>query len=299
MQRAVAGMMASSASATELPPEVLAIDYLRRWYDMVERRRVQMESARARAGILNDDYWGKRAKAYRRATHERTAEDPFLLRLLEHVTAESAVLDVGAGTGRHTLALAPHVRRVTAVDPSPAMLGLLKQDAASRGIGNVAAIEAEWMRADVEPADFVICSHVLYPIAEVVPFVRKLEASALSRVFIYIRADPLMTDLGLWSEFYGVPLQQQPTHVDLINVLAQIGVFADVEIVTHRFTLTYESMEEAVDQVGHGLCLHENDAQSRAKLRALLDQRLAAWPGGRVGPEAGSPRSAILSWTVR
>jgi SAM-dependent methyltransferase len=279
-----------------LPPEVPPVDFAARWAAIVERRRAQMDAAYEAAGIVQADYWGRRAKQYRAALHARIDEDPFLLRVRAATTSDSTVLDVGAGTGRHTLALAPHVRRVTAVDPSQAMLGLLREDIAQQGLANVDVVEGEWLQATVAPADAVICSHVLYPIGDIVPFVRKLAASATDRVFIYLRTDPLPTDLGLWSEFYGVPLQAQPNHMDLLPLLAQIGIYADVEVVSHRFTWTFASLDEAVEQVRNALCLRDDDAAANARLRALLQQRLVPWEGGRLGPEIGSARSAIISW---
>ncbi len=283
----------------DLPPEVRAIDFVARWKQIVERRRAQMDAAYARSRLENVDYWGRRAKSYREALHQRTDEDPFLIHVRSAVDAGSSVLDVGAGTGRHTLALAPRVRRVVAVDPSEAMLGFLREDVEAQGLHNVETLLSEWMAADVEPADFVLCSHVLYPIADIVPFVRKLDASAKRRVFVYLRSDPLPTDMGLWSEFYGVPLQTQPVHMDLINVLAQIGIMADVEVVEHRFTLTFATLDDAQAQVRNSLCLREDDPEASAKLRRLLEERLVAWPGGRIGPNVESARSAIMSWAPR
>jgi len=137
---------------------------------------------------------------------------------------------------------------------------------------------------------------VLYPIADVAPFVRKLAGSAKRRVFVYLRVDPLPTDMGLWAEFHGVPLQLQPTHMDLVNVLVQLGIMPDVEIGEHRFTWTFSTLDEAVAQVRNSLCLREDDDAASAKLRALLGQRLVPWPNGRLGPEIGSARSAIISW---
>jgi SAM-dependent methyltransferase len=212
------------------------------------------------------------------------------------MTSVSTVLDVGAGTGRHTIALAPHVACVTAVEPSDAMRALLEEDAKAAGLQNIVTVPSGWMEAEVEPHDVVICSHVLYPIAEVAPFVRKLEDHARNRVFVYLRVDPLPTDFGLWSEFYGEPLQLQPTHMDLLNVLAQLDIAADVEIVEHRFTWTFASVDEAVAQVRNSLCLREDDADANAKLRALLEDRLVRWPDGRLGPRIERARSAILSW---
>jgi SAM-dependent methyltransferase len=258
-----------------------------------------MDAAFAAAGQSSADYWARRAKAYREALHARTEEDPFYLAARRATSANSSLLDVGAGTGRHTLALAQHVRSITAIDPSPAMLGLLRQDLETLSFRNVTTVESEWMNARTEPADVVLCSHVLYPIADVVPFLRKLQDAATERVLIYLRADPLATDMDLWREFYGVPLQRQPVHMDLLNVLAQMDIFADVEVVDHRFTLTYQSLDDAVSQVRYALCLREGDVAAEGKLRLLLSERLVSWPDGRLGPPVSSARTAILSWTPR
>ncbi|HXK34149.1 MAG TPA: class I SAM-dependent methyltransferase [Dehalococcoidia bacterium] len=282
--------------AEPVPPPVPPVDYVRRWHDIVERRRVQMDNAYEAAGRTSGDYWARRAKQYRQALHDRADADPFFIRVRGAATRETTVLDVGAGTGRHTLALAPHVAHVTAVDPSAAMLGLLREDAAARSLGNITAVESGWMEADAGAHDIVICSHVLYPIADVVPFLRKLTSHARARVFVYLRIDPLPTDMGLWAEFYGEPLQPQPGAHDLLNLLAQIGVMADLEVVQHRFTWTFADLDEAEAQVSNTLCLRDDDAAGREKLRALLERTLVRHENGRIGPDVGSARSAIISW---
>lgn len=282
--------------AEAAPPEIPQIDYVGRWYDIVERRRIQMDAAYAANGLSSSDYWAKRAKTYRQALHERTDQDPFFLRVRESVSGDTTMLDVGAGTGRHALALAPFVAHVTAVDPSEAMLGYLREDVVSQGLKNVDSVLADWMEAEVSGADVVCCSHVLYPIADVVPFTRKLDAHAAERVFVYLRVDPLPTDLGLWSAFHGIPLQLQPMALDLLNVLAQIGIAADLEVAQHRFTWTFADLDEAVEHIRNALCLREDDAGATAKLRRLLEERLVQWPNGRLGPEISSARSGIITW---
>ena len=287
-----------ASSGERLPPPVPEIDYVARWQQIIERRRTQMDSAYARAGIVHADYWGRRAKSYRAATHAATADDPLIDRVLRVAGAGSSVLDVGAGTGRHTLALAPRVGQATAVEPSDAMLGLLREDVATQNLHNVQTVQAEWMDADVAPADVVICSHVLYPIGDVVPFIEKLQASAKQRVFVYLRADPVPTDFGYWKDFHGEPLQDQPTHRDLFNLLVQLGIMADVEIVPTAFHWSFESLEDAANQLAGALCLRDDDQPSRARLRELIRER---WDdaNGRVVPPPRPTRSAIFSWAPR
>ncbi len=62
--------------------------------------------------------------------------------------ATDRAIDLGAGAGHATLALAPHVAHVDAVDPTPEMLAVAARLAAERGVANVAFVEA---RADALP----------------------------------------------------------------------------------------------------------------------------------------------------
>jgi SAM-dependent methyltransferase len=49
------------------------------------------------------------------------------------VGSQSTVIDLGAGTGTFALTVSPHVGRVVAVDPSPAMIAVMR----ARGINAV------------------------------------------------------------------------------------------------------------------------------------------------------------------
>jgi ubiquinone/menaquinone biosynthesis C-methylase UbiE len=55
----------------------------------------------------------------------------------------AAIVDVGCGAGHLAFALAPHVARVAAVDPSPAMRATVESAARERGLTNVATHAAD------------------------------------------------------------------------------------------------------------------------------------------------------------
>jgi len=106
---------------------------------------------------------------------EETGNAPYTTRLAEHLVSCGA--SVTAITGMplmstldgpivlvelprlltapldETLALAPRVRRVVAVEPSAAMAAFIPLGAAERGITNVTVLESTWEDATVEPAD--------------------------------------------------------------------------------------------------------------------------------------------------
>lgn len=149
-----------------------------RWAALINARAQQMDAAYARLGRTSADYWDRRARWFHCSTKESAAGDPFFLKVCSELTPETSVLDVGAGTGRFTLALAPLVRQVIAVEPNAAMLDYLRRDAREEGLTNITSLQTSWQDAPGElTADIVICSHVLYPIADIVPFLGRLHAA--------------------------------------------------------------------------------------------------------------------------
>lgn len=177
---------------------VLGFDWAEHW-----RRLVRVRSG-------EEDEWAERAPAY--AERVRGLPDALLPALEPYLGPAKTVIDAGAGTGRHAIPLAARVDWVTAVEPSAAMRAQLE---AAGQPPNLTVIASSWEDAEPAPADLVICSHVLYAVAEPVPFIEKMEALAKERVFVCLRdVDP--------------PEGRRPRFQDLFNLLRQMGVAPDV-----------------------------------------------------------------------
>ena len=176
-----------------------------RWHALIDARAHQMDAAYARLGRTSADFWDRRARGFHRATKDTIARDPFFLRLRNEVTPQTSVLDVGAGTGRFTVALAPQAQHIIAVEPSAVMLDYLRRDAREQGLTNISYVQTTWQDApDDLHADIVICSHVLYPIRDIVPFLAKLQAALRRTCYIYLRATPMdALTAHLWRHFHG------------------------------------------------------------------------------------------------
>jgi SAM-dependent methyltransferase len=213
------------------------------------------------------------------------------------VTRKTAtVLDIGAGPGRFTLALAPRVAEVVAVDPSKAMASLLGRAVRQAALDNVSAVVGRWEEVDVAPADVVLCSYVLPLIDDASAFLAKLDAHCRAHAFVYLSAlSPDAFSEPLWRHFHGKPRQSGPTYFDAVAVLAELGITAGVEVVEVRVRTRYKSVAAAARSYREGLLLPDT-ADVRKELRGLLAQWLV--PDGDLWrPPLRTTPAAIIHWS--
>lgn len=268
-----------------------------RWQELIRARAAQMDAAYARLGRNSADFWDRRARGFHRATRESAASDPFYLRLREQITPEQSLLDVGAGTGRFSLALAPLARQVTALEPNVSMLNYLRKEIAAAGVSNLNVLQSSWEDAPADlRADVVICSHVLYPILEIVPFLKKLDAASERACFLYMRATSLDTlTAPLWRHFHGDERQQPPGYIHALDVLYELGIYAQVEVVARPFAFKYPSLQDAENELLDQLILEES-VETRRELRGLLENWLIKEEGDTWNSPEATMAQAILWW---
>jgi SAM-dependent methyltransferase len=187
---------------------VVDFDWAEHW-----RRLVVSNVSNVGAGLAApSDPWKDRATEY----HATRGSDwqPLLQVMEPWLDRRKTAVDVGAGTGRHAVPLAERLDWVTAVEPSDAMRSLIPP------LDNLTVIASSWEDAEVAPADLVICSHVLYAVAEPVPFIEKMESCARERVFVFMRDGPGAHEGEI----------RQPRFQDLYNLLRQMGVSPDISM---------------------------------------------------------------------
>src|SRR5579859_5284166 len=233
---------------SEGPTRVAPIDYVQRWRQLVrargdQGRRLDPQHDRA-------DFWaGFRAERFRRMTVEvqTAATDPFLDLVRPAITRATTILDVGAGAGRHALALAPMVARVTAVEPSPAMREQLAVGVGQLVVPNVMVVADGWPEAQVEPADIVICSHVVYFTEEIEPFLRRLTGVTRQRLYMVVRFEQReLAFLDLFEKVWGEPRCFEPTFVDLFGAACQLGIWPNVTRIPYTSNVRFDSLDEAI-----------------------------------------------------
>jgi ubiquinone/menaquinone biosynthesis C-methylase UbiE len=103
----------------------------------------------------------------RKQGHPDPAEDLAILEA-RGLDGDSAVVDLGAGSGQFALAAARRFGHVTAVDVSPAMIALLQERAADAGLANMGCVRAGFLSYEHTgpPADGVYTRNALHQLPD-------------------------------------------------------------------------------------------------------------------------------------
>ena len=233
------------------------INWTERW------KRVVADRATLAAGHADPGYWDRRARSFARSTQARA--DEFLQVIEPYLSPSKTLIDVGAGAGRHAGPLAGRLEWVTAVEPSQGM----RAQIAPRD--NMTVIASTWEDAAVAPADFVICSHVLYGVAEPVSFIEKMNDAARERVFVMMRESELPHPAAVVRKrLLGDEGPRLPRFSELFMVLLEMGIAPDVRFLRYPMTTHYSDMEEAVIDVRALVGEGWDEAKGRAELEELL-----------------------------
>ena len=179
-------------------------------------------------------FWDHNAPRY-----DRVVNGPFgrpMARMLALVAAgvsgADTVLEVAAGTGLVTAAIAPHVRKVVATDYADNMLAILRERMKSAGISNVESALRDIYALDYPPASFdaVVAANVLH-------LVPNLEGAldALCRVlrpggklitptFVHDETTRAWIVSRLLAHLLGQPMHRRFTTASLRTALEQRGL---------------------------------------------------------------------------
>src|SRR6266508_3522568 len=195
----------------------------------------------------------------------------------------------GAGTGRHTMPLAERLEWVTAVEPSEGMRAHIAQR------DNITIVASTWEDAEVAPADLVICSHVMYGVADPVPFIDKMQRSARERVFVMMRESDLPHPAAeLRRRLAGATGPRLPRFSELFMLLIQIGAAADVTFLRYPIVTRYAGMDEALIDCR---ALYGEGWDEEAARQAL--EEILIRDGDELVYDGGVALSGVAHWQPR
>jgi SAM-dependent methyltransferase len=215
--------------------------------------------------------------------------DEFLKVIEPYLSPVKTLIDAGAGTGRHAVPLSDRLEWVTAVEPSEGMRSMI----AARS--NMTVVASTWEEAVVAPADFVICSHVLYGVFDIQPFISKLERSARERVFIMLRESDLPHPAAaIRTRLEGAAGPRMPRFSDLFMVLIQLGIAPDVKFLRYQSVIRYANLDEALVDAAALVGDSWDETVGRAMLEELLVRE-----NGELVYDGGEVLSGVAHWRPR
>jgi SAM-dependent methyltransferase len=156
----------------------------------------------------------------------RQVDTPSRRRTLEALPESSYVLDVGAGGGAASLALAERNPHIVAVDENAPLLEAFSANARSAGVSH-SVIAGRWpdVAAEAPVADLVVCHHVVYNVLGLTAFAEALSRHARRRVVVELTATHPLDGFGdLWRHFHGIDRPPGPDADDALAVLTEAGL---------------------------------------------------------------------------
>ena len=235
------------------------------------------------------------AKRYKvHACKRNKRHDQLLDFILGEIDGKTTVLDIGAGSGRWTIPLAKTAKTVTAVEPSSAMVGNLRENIASARLNNIHINRSSWEEAIVEPQDIIVCAHAMYASPDLASFVRKIEQYTTRTCYLAIRLPPSDGIIGELSLDIYSRHHDSPNAIIAYNALYSIGIYANIMVESDIYHWTNNTFEEAFTRAKRHLRLQSSthyDTLIRDTLtkRLILANNYYIWPDGM--------RSALFWWS--
>ncbi len=268
-----------------------------RWREAVEAHQEQSIKFQIESDWPQSDVHGTLAPRFR--NNPRRTGDLVLDRLDLEVGSKTSVLDVGGGASKYALPLALRSRCVKVVEPSSAMGEVLAAEAKEARIENISIVEGLWEEVDVDPAQVVLCAGVVYGVADLEPFILKLESHAINRVLIVgCMESPQAIFSPLWEAVHEEARKNLPGIPEFLSALWELDIYPDVEMFEPTFGETCPDRETAL-QILRQMLYVQADTEKDQRLQAIMDQMVVQTTDGLAIKDAGPRRQVLVSWRPR
>ncbi len=220
-------------------------------------------------------YWDRKAKAFNRRVMKQRGLAELQVACLS-LQPHEIVLDVGAGTGRLAIPMARVASSVTALDRSGGMLACLRENMQAEGIANIKCIQKDWEDLDVTelPQHDVVVSSNSLGVNNLKAALTKMDMMSKRAVYIFTFTDR-RRDEGLNALLMPKHLWRSSSwpadYLIIYNLLADLGIYADIKILNWELFERYSSLDDAV---GSWKEMHDIPDEKEAVLRDYLSQKL-------------------------
>jgi len=195
----------------------------------------------------NED-WDKKAQYF----SENVLNSPYTKDFTDRVDLEGCetLLDVGSGPATISLALAPKLKNVYALDYSKEMLKHANINAEKRGIKNLTTINKSWYDdwEDVPKVDIVVASRSM-EVKNIKKALIKLNNQANKRVYLTTKVGGSFIDKDILNQIKREVIPR-PDYIYVVNTLHSMRIFAKVDFIkTNTARYDCESEDEFIESL--------------------------------------------------
>lgn len=247
------------------------------------------------------NFWSeKKARWYNEALKYSDYPEKVMGVILPLIKGCRSALDIGAGCGALTIPLAKRLKKVTALEPSSAMIGILKEEAEKQGLRNIECIEAEWPnlpkgKRSLKQYDIVLSANVPGALMDSEEFIRGVEKLAKRYVF-FIQGVDQHKDKFFYRELYPIIFKREyPPRDDYLGtyrLLHSLRIYANVAIVEYNFDQRFRDLDGVVDFWKEHMSLKTSEFDET--LREFLKGKLERFRKGYVVKIR--KKTAIMWW---
>lgn len=217
--------------------------------------------------------WSKAAVKY----SERASKDNYTEQLISKmiISKEDTVLDVGCGEGSVTIPLSKEVKSITAIDATDKMLEILDEKIKSEGIENIKTVKDDVNDVNLEKYgkfDIVLASRVVNGIKSPKKVFSNFNEMANKYVFITLFGPNNWKLEKDFHEYLSKEYNGAPSYTILLNLLAEMGIYANIINLDVGPVRTYKTIEEAIDNGKWNLAKFSEEEQE--KLPKFLNEVL-------------------------
>jgi len=278
--------------------------WIKLWQDA--RRRSPVRKRRRRTEEEMIEMWNSKAKHFAGfATKERGQKRR--QRVLSFLKEEGAlqkgftVLDIGAGPGNFAIPMAHIAGRVTALEPAPEMLKILRERTAAERLENISIMQRTWQEVDVEQEGLAGQFDLVF--ASMTPGVQDPETLdkmiKSSRGYCYLsgfsgrRWDKAYREL--WQQFYGEDIGYNPGDVIYpFGLLYSMGYRPSLRFSDSQW-VQEQPIEEAVETI---LKFFENYMDISTGARKAIEDYVSTHAENGVFRQETKGCSGMMVWQV-
>lgn len=173
--------------------------------------------------------WDKKAQYF----SENVLNSPYTQEFTSRLSLKNCetLLDVGSGPGTISLALAPKLKQVYALDYSKEMLSFAKENAKKLEISNLKTINKSWYDDwnDVPNTDIVVASRSM-EVKNIKKALKKLNDKANKRVYLTMKVGGTFVDKEILAQLKR-EIIPRPDYIYLVNTLHSMGIYAKVDFI--------------------------------------------------------------------